>query len=88
MAYPSIPVNVAIVRWNMDIRGWTGRELARRAGVGPASVSRMLTLAATSPDTLAKVSKAFRESSPETEELVGYELLEDKSQSGEGNGRD
>jgi DNA-binding Xre family transcriptional regulator len=79
MSRPSVPINVKAIRWNMAERGWTSMMLARRAGISQSGMSRIMRLKRAQPETLARISRAFQDSEPVNEGLVGYELLGSES---------
>jgi transcriptional regulator with XRE-family HTH domain len=49
---------IALLRVEASLRGLTGRDLARRAGVHEATVSRVLSGQITSPDSVRRLQRA------------------------------
>ncbi len=49
---------ITLLRVEANLRGLTGRDLARRAGVHEATVSRVLNGQITSPDSVRRLQRA------------------------------
>lgn len=79
MPTPGYPVKANRIRYEMGIRGWSMKDLARHALISQVTVNSILHGGNASPDTLDAVLMAFREHKPKPGLVELISMQEDAS---------